>query len=134
MLKCVAPGAFCLMLILAGCAAPKPVQAPVDSLQRTIDARLGTDAVATKNKSGSFVLYTKEEVNPVNNMPVMRYLIVRMYDKKVVEEGGVTMATIGWVSDFELEISPAAGQPQLAREGNSPTRRIDLRKYIVNGQ
>jgi hypothetical protein len=124
-------------MLLAGCATSKPTkpqQTPVDELQQSVEAQLGKDAIATKNKDGSFTLYKKEEVNPSNNLPVVKYLIVRMYDKKVVEAGSVTMGAVDWSGDFEVAITQAPGQPQLARDRNSTSRTIDVRKYIVNAR
>jgi hypothetical protein len=123
-----------ISMLLAGCASSRTQtqQVPVDDLQQMVDDRIGKDAFSTENKDGSFALYKKEETNPSNSMPVIKYLIVRMYDKKVVEEGSVTMGTVEWSADYEVEISQAPGQPQLAREQNSTSRRIDVRKYIVN--
>jgi hypothetical protein len=123
-----------MTLLIVACASPKPVQQPVDDLQQTVEARLGKDAVEIKNKDGSFSLYTKEHIDPANGIPVIKYLIVRMYDKKAVEEGSVTMGAVGWSGDYEVEISQAPGQPQLARDRNATSRKIDVRKYIVNAR
>lgn len=121
-------------LIATGCGSAQPPQANADTLTQTVEARLGKDAVASTNKDGSFTLFKKEAVNTTNNLPVIRYLIVRMYDKKIVEEGSVTMGAVDWSADYEVEISQAPGQPQLARDRNSTSRKIDVRKYIVTGR
>lgn len=118
--------------VLTGCAVSHAVQSGSEAIQHDVDNPLGHGAVGSTNKSGSFTLYTLEEVDASNNIPVIKYAIVRTSDKRVVENGSVTMGVVKWSSEYEVEIAPAPGQPQLARGQNSTTRKIDLRKFIAN--
>jgi hypothetical protein len=95
-------------------------------------SRLGENFDFQYNQEGSFVLCTKEVENTENNLPVVKYLVIRMYDKKIVEEGSVTMSQVIWSGLYELEVSQKPGQIQLSRDDHSVQKKIDLRKHLKN--
>ena len=99
-------------------------------IETVVMEHLGEGVEIVANRDGSFSLATKETTNPENNLPVLKYVVVRSYDWKVVEQGAVTMSKIEWASDYEIEISHAQGQVQLQRDTNTAVRRIDLRRHL----
>lgn len=106
---------------------------PADSTFYSIAvAKLGGDLVLTPNAEGSFTLATLETENPSNNLPVTKYLVIRTHDKKIVEEGAVTMGRITWRSNYDLEISQSPGQVPLARDEGSNVKKLDLRRHVKN--
>lgn len=106
---------------------------PADStLYKIAFAKLGKDVVLTANPEESFTLATREEENPSNNLPVVKYLVIRTYDKKIVEEGAVTMGHLVWIGNYELEVSQPPGQVRLARDERSNIKVIDLRRHLKN--
>ena len=102
---------------------------PTSDLEVLIERRLGKNVLTSTNKDGSFMLCQKETENGSNQVMSLRFLIIRLYDRRIVEEGSATMAGADWSGDFEVEIFQAPGQAQLDRGQNSTTRKIDLRKY-----
>lgn len=107
-------------------------QAPIDSTShKLIIQKFGRGFTAYPNGENSFVLFSREEVNPENNMPILRYAIIRSADHKIVEEGSATLSELHWVGNYEIEILPMRGQVQLNRAQNSVVRKIDIKKHIA---
>lgn len=106
-------------------------QNPKESALAEVEKRIGQNAEKVMNRTQTFTLYRKIKVNESNEIPVLFFVIVRNDDQRIVEEGSVTMGTIEWIADYELEISQTTGQAQLPRNENSNSRKIDLRKYLA---
>jgi len=120
-------------LILSSCATTTTTTSSVsqgDWLDNLAAQKVGKDATIERNNNQSFSLCWNNKVNPSNSMPVLQFIIVRMSDHKVVEEGAVTMGSIKWISDYEVEISHAPDQVVLDRGTNTTTRTINVRKYL----
>jgi hypothetical protein len=120
-------------LVLSSCATATKQMAPLEQdawLPALATQHVGQGATIESNRNGSFSLCWNDSVNPSNNVHVLKFVIVRMSDHKVVEQGSVTMGSIGWKSDYEVEVSHKQGQVELDRGTNSTTRTIDLKKYL----
>lgn len=101
-----------------------------DWLTAVASQNTGPGSTIESNRNGSFSLCWNDSVNPANNVHVLKFVIVRMSDHKVVEQGSVTMGSIRWTGDYVVEVSHAPGQVQLDRAVNTTTRTIDLKKYL----
>ena len=97
---------------------------------KKLASAMGGQPTVTANISGSFFLATAEKTNPDNQLPITRYIIVRAYDQKIVEEGTVTMASLKWKSDVEVIVEPMQGQVGLPRSAQTSQRIIDLRPHL----
>lgn len=119
-------------VILSSCATVTTTSstAKTDWLTELATQQIGQDATIEQNLNQSFALCWKDSTNPANNVPVLKFIIVRNSDHKVVEQGAVTMGAVKWTDDYEVEVSPAPGQVELERSPNSTTRKIDLKKYL----
>jgi hypothetical protein len=113
-------------LLPTGLCAQKLDTVAVKSIARS----MGGDPTITANTSGSFFLATTEKLNPDNQLPTTRYIIVRAFDSKIVEEGSVTMASLKWKSDVEVLVQPLPGQVGLPRGNQTTERIIDLRPHL----
>jgi hypothetical protein len=123
---------FLLAIILGSCAKP-PITAATstnDWLETLTTGEVGKGSTIEANQNNSFTLCWNEAANPSNNMPVLKFIIVRMSDHKVVEQGSVTMGSIKWTDDYQVEVSHAPGQVELERGVNKTTRTIELSKYL----
>jgi len=121
-----------LAFTLGSCAKSSSTATRGDSdwLVNLASEKVGQGPTIEANESGSFSLCWKDAVNPSNSMPVLNFIIVRMADHKVVEQGAVTMGTVKWTDDYQLEVSHTPGQVELDRGVNSTTRTISLTKYL----
>lgn len=119
-------------IILSSCAKPSSPTAVVttDWLTSMATEQVGQGSSIEANENKSFALCWKDATNPSNNMHVLKFIIVRMADHKVVEQGSVTMGAVKWMTDYKVEVSHAPGQVELDRGVNSTTRTIDLTKYM----
>ncbi|MFZ5999158.1 MAG: hypothetical protein ACOYW3_01510 [Bacteroidota bacterium] len=119
-----------VLVLLFLCVVHLAIGQQNNLLQKVVKERLGDSTAIEKNRDGSFHLATKHTENKSNHLPVTRFVVVRSYDWKVVEEGGVTMGQIVWSGEYELSISQAPGQVRLARDSTSTVRKIDLRQHL----
>lgn len=101
---------------------------PVD-LESQVASKIGADADVSKNNNETFVLYTKKTVDESSQMMQLKFLIVRLLDKRIVEEGSITMGQMEWRGNYQLQISPLEGQVGLPRQGQSELKTIDLNRY-----
>jgi hypothetical protein len=107
-------------------------QAPTDSaLHKVIARKFGPGFTAHPNAENSFVLFIREDVSKENNLPLLQYAVLRTTDRKIVEEGAVTLSELRWSGNYEIEIHPMRGQVQLNRTENSVVRKIDIKKHIA---
>jgi hypothetical protein len=130
---------FCLgfvvvTIFLFSCAGSKSTAVSVASthpewLTTLAKEKVGASPTIESNKTGTFFLCW-EEKEDAGNMPAVHYAIVRTGDRRVVEQGSVTMGEVKWSGDYQVEISHKPGQVELARSANSTTRVIDLKKYL----
>ncbi len=127
--------AVVIVLLISACSpkqvAPATAAQGADPATLLIEQKLGKNPEVSTNRDKSFSLYRSTSVNPANNLPVVRYVVLRNDDRRIVEEGSVTMGSIDWSADYELEIAQAQGQAQLERKENSGKRKIDLRPYLL---
>ncbi len=107
-------------------------QATDSTMYKMAMAKLGANISLAANHEGSFILYTKEEENEANNLPVVRYLVIRSFDKKIIEEGAVTLGQVAWSGPYEIEISPRSGQVHLSRDTHASVKKIDLQRHLKN--
>ena len=121
-----------VVVILGSCATTTTTSSVSqgDWLDNLASQKIGNDATIERNNNQSFALCWNNKVNPSNSMPVLQFIIVRMSDHKVVEEGAVTMGSIKWISDYDVEISHAPDQVVLDRGTNTTTRTINVKKYL----
>lgn len=119
-------------LVLWSCAKPSTITTvgTTDWLDALASEQIGQGSTIEANQNKSFALCWKDATNPSNNMHVLKFIIVRMADHKVVEQGSVTMGAVKWMTDYKVEVSHAPGQVELERGVNSTTRTIDLTKYM----
>src|SRR5690242_15042086 len=75
---------------------------------------IGDSPTIEANKDASFSLCWKDKETS-NQVPALQFIIVRMSDHKVVEQGSVTMGEVRWTSDYQVEVSHRQGQVQLER-------------------
>jgi hypothetical protein len=120
------------MLVIA-CAGPK-VAAPVPPrdpawLSELAEEKVGSSPTIERNKNESFALCWKDAPNS-SSIPVLQFIIVRMVDHRVMEQGSATMADINWTGDYEIQVTSKQGQAELQRSAGSVTRTIDVRKYL----
>ncbi len=122
------------VLLVSSCAktvtTTKVPVAKNDWLTTLATEKIGEGSSIETNLTQSFALCSKNITNPSNNVPVLNFVIVRMSDHKVVEQGAVTMGEVKWKTDYQVEVSHTEGQVELERSANSTTRTIDLTKYL----
>ena len=106
-------GVVCCVLCLVGCLSIVFAQNEIQKID---------------NKDKSFTLIKNDTVN-TSGIPVLKYKVMRNADKRIVVEGSVTMGLLEWTADYELTESKLLGSEQ-SRE-NQPSRRIDLRPYLL---
>jgi len=121
-----------VVVILGSCATTTTTSSVSQSdwLETLASGQVGKDATIERNLNQSFALCWNNKVNPSNNMPVLQFIIVRMSDHKVVEQGAVTMGSIKWIADYEVEVSHAPDQVVLDRGNNTTIRTINVKKYL----
>lgn len=120
-----------LICLFCSCASSVTTSnTPTDWLVDLASEKIGEDPSIEKNQSQSFALCWRNFTNPSNNMPIVNFVVVRMADHRVVEQGSVTMGSVNWKTDYQVEISTAPGQIELERGVNATTRTIDLTKYL----
>jgi hypothetical protein len=123
------------VLLISSCSpkqvATAPTLKPTNNITVLIEQKLGPGAEVSTNRDKSFSLYKKTVIDTSNNLPVVKYVVIRNDDQRLVEEGSVSMGAIDWSADYELEVSQAQGQAQLERKENSNRRKIDLRPYLA---
>jgi hypothetical protein len=121
-----------VVVILGSCATTTTTRSVShdDWLGNLASEQVGKDATIERNNNQSFALCWSNKVNPSNNMPVLQFVIVRMSDHKVVEQGAVTMGSIKWISDYDVEVSHAPDQVVLDRGNNTTIRTINVKKYL----
>jgi argonaute-like protein implicated in RNA metabolism and viral defense len=90
---------------------------------------VGERATIEANRDASFSLCWNDKETEAK-VPALQFIIVRMSDHKVVEQGSVTMGEVRWSNDYEVQVSHLQGQVQLERGPDSNTRTIDVRKYL----
>jgi hypothetical protein len=122
-----------IAIVVSACAGPKVVAPapPRDPawLVELAAEKVGSNPNIEKNTNETFSLCWKDMPNS-SSIPVLQFIIVRMGDHRVMEQGSATMADVKWTGDYEIQVSPKQGQAELERSANSVTRTIDVRKYL----
>jgi hypothetical protein len=121
-------------IFLFSCAGSKSSAVSVASthpswLVDIASQKVGSSPTIESNKTGTFFLCWQDK-EEAGNVPVVQYIIVRTSDRRVVEQGSVTMGEVRWTGDYQVEVSHKQGQVELERSANSTTRVIDLKKYL----
>ena len=121
-----------VVVILGSCATTTTTSSvnQNDWLGNLASEKVGKDATIERNNNQSFTLCWSNKENPSNNMPVLQFIIVRMSDHKVVEQGAVTMGSVKWINVYEVEVSHAPDQVVLERGTNTTIRTINVKKYL----
>lgn len=122
-----------LTVVMASCAGGKTATstavADQDWLLELATQNVGQHPAIETNRDASFSLCWQDKETE-NKMPALQFIIVRMSDHKIVEQGSVTMGEVRWSGDYKVEVSHRQGQVQLERSPESNTRTIDVKKYL----
>jgi hypothetical protein len=122
-----------LAVFFVSCAGGKSAKSTIEPddkwLMDLATQEVGSPPTIEPNRDGSFSLCWKDK-EMENRMPALQFIIVRMSDHKVVEQGAVTMGEVRWSDDYKVEVSHRQGQVQLERSPESNIRTIDVKKYL----
>ncbi len=91
---------FVVSMLVIGCRSPKDAQ--VD-LRSVIESRLGQAYDTISNQSKSHLLAQQRRQSD-HSQQTIRYLVIRLSNKKIVKEGTYQNGFARWFSDHELEI------------------------------
>ena len=129
----ISAGLLGIAVVLVACAGGKPraTSPPQDNawLVNLATQKVGDNVTIEANRDASFTLCWKDKETE-SKVPAVQFIIVRMSDHKIVEEGSATMGEVRWISDYEVEVSHRQGQVQLERGPQSNTRIISVKKYL----
>lgn len=96
------------------------------TLASLVAGKLGENAFVQKNKDATFALCTKENTSTLS----VSYIIVKLNDLTVVEEGNTARASFAWIDTYKIEIKEIPGMVKKEQE-KIPGKIIDVTKYIT---
>lgn len=113
------------MMVIISCKS-----ASLPTVQKTLPAlvaeKLGENAIIQKNKDVTFALCTKENTSTLS----VSYIIVKLSDLTIVEEGNTARASFVWIDTYKIEIREIPGMVKKEHE-NIQGKIIDVTKYIT---
>jgi hypothetical protein len=119
---------FCFLLLIftgVGCKSTT-LSGQKQPMEQLVAQQLGTDATIEKNKDQSFALGVKDDLSNQSTT----YVIVRISDNFIVEQGKTQKATVYWIDNFRVGVRLVPGTVQ--KETALVTEKvIDLTKYIT---
>lgn len=109
-----------LVLAFSSCRSAKD-----SSLQKLVSGKL-ENATLEYNTSKDHVLCFEDAVNSASG--VIKFMIVRVNDQSVIEEGNFRPGYIKWINDNEIEIRSLPGFLKDDNNLDQYTRVISVRK------
>jgi hypothetical protein len=117
-----------LIIMIMAIISCKPASLPTaqKTLASMVTDKLGENAVVQKNKDASFALCTKENITTLS----VSYMIVKLNDLSIVEEGNTARASFVWIDTYKIEISEIPG---MVKKDNQRIegKIIDVSKHIT---
>lgn len=119
---------FCFLLLIitgVGCKSTT-LSGQKQPVEQLIAQQLGVDAVIEKNTDKTFALGVKDD-------PVIlstAYVIIRVSDNTIVEQGKTQKAAVYWIDNFRVGIRLVPGTVQ-KETVHVAEKVIDLTKYIT---
>lgn len=114
-----------MIMVIVSCTSAS-LPAAQKTLSMVVEEKLGDDAMVQQNKDTTFALATKENPSTLS----VSYIIVRLRDLSIVEEGNSPRASFSWVDTYKIEIKETPGIVKKGDE-NRPGKFIDVTKYIT---
>jgi hypothetical protein len=114
-----------MMMIIISCKSASLPTAP-KTLSTLVAERLGENATVQKNKDATFALGTKENTSSLS----VSYIIVKLNDLTIVEEGNTARASFVWINTYKIEIREIPGLVKKEQE-KIQGKIIDVTKYIT---
>lgn len=113
-----------IMAIISCKSASLP--AAQKTLESMVAEKLGEYAVVQKNKDASFALCTKENTATLS----VSYMIIKLNDLTIVEEGNTARASFVWIDIYKIEITEIPG---MVKKDNQRIegKIIDVTKHIT---
>lgn len=117
-----------LIIMIMAIISCKPASLPAaqKTLESMVAEKLGEYAVVQKNKDASFALCTKENTATLS----VSYVIIKLNDLTIVEEGNTARASFVWIDIYKIEITEIPG---MVKKDNQRIegKIIDVTKYIT---
>lgn len=115
-----------IMIMAINSCKPASLPAAQKTLEAIVAEKLGEYAVVQKNKDASFALCTKENTATLS----VSYMIIKLNDLTIVEEGNTARASFVWIDIYKIEITEIPG---MVKKDNQRIegKIIDVTKYIT---
>ena len=114
-----------LMMVIISCQSASLPTAQ-QTLSTLVVEKLGENATVQKNKDATFALCTKENISMLS----VSYIIVKLNDLTIVEEGNTARASFAWIDTYKIEIRETPGMVKKEQE-KIQGKIIDVTKYIT---
>jgi len=96
------------------------------TLESAVAEKLGEGAIVQKNKDTTFALCTKENSSTLS----VSYIIIKLSDITIVEEGNSTRASFSWIDTYTIEIKEIPGMVK-KNDQHIEGKIIDVSKYTT---
>ncbi|MGM0579140.1 MAG: hypothetical protein ACQETL_00565 [Bacteroidota bacterium] len=99
------------VILFGSCTAPKQNTNSLDlNIYELAYSSLNIDPVKFNyNKSNDFVLGIYKEDESLGNPTIVKYVVIDVEKKAVVDKGNVKNGRVKWISDYEIQISDPPG-------------------------
>ena len=98
-----------LLLFLLPSSQCRTTKTEGDTLEKTVKSKLGKEFSEEYNQSRTFILYKQEE-NPEKIGEPLKYLVVRVSDTTIVQEGYFTRGYVKWIDNKTIEVLNLPGK------------------------
>jgi len=114
-----------LIIALVSCKSVTVPASQNKTLESIVAEKLGENALTQKNKDAMFALCTKENPSTLS----VSYLIIKLNDLTVVEQGSASQASFSWINTYQIEIRTIPGI--VKKEAQAwEVKIIDVTKYM----
>ncbi len=114
-----------MMMIIISCKS-----ASLPTVQKTLSTlvaeKLGENATVQNNEDGTFTLCMKENTSTLS----VSYIIVKLNDLTIVEEGNTARASFAWIDTYKIEIREIPGMVKKGDQ-HTPGKIIDVTRYTT---
>lgn len=99
------------VILLGSCTAPKQNTNSLDlNIYELAFSSLNIDPVKFNyNESNDFVLGVYKEDESLGNPTIVKYVVIDVEKKAVVDKGNVKNGRVKWISDYKIQITDPPG-------------------------
>jgi hypothetical protein len=108
----------------------------VEDLSKILSDHFGSDGITVQyNEMSDFVLaFSKKDTNNIPGTEVLKYIILRVKDNKIIREDAVPGGSIKWIDTYHVEVVEPPGMPEAGTDLRDYTFKYSVKEKINQQQ